>query len=460
MRRQLLPALVMTLCLTVLTGLAYPLAVSAAASVLFPHQASGSLVSQGKGGRLFVAGPELRRILATSGPAPGPRGPTARRPRLRRQQPRPVQPEAPRHRHGPGGGLPGGQPPRRRRGRPHRRSHHLRLGPRPRHLGGQRPSAGAPGSPPPAASTPPPSACSVDTHTASRPWGGFLGETTVNVLDLNLALDRLGSSSGGGAPPRDPGLDTGREGRGRLSIYLGAAPGRGQDLRHARRGPPPGRAGHRRGGRVRGDPRPGRRPPSRSATSRSCPGGRSTYRGATFEEMDVDAVLARRPEVALVDELAHTNVPGEPQREAVAGRRGAAGRRHRRHLDRQHPAPRVAERRRRARSPASTSGRPCPTNVVRGGRADRAGRHDARGAPPPHGPRQHLRRRARSTPRWATTSAPGNLAALRELALLWVADRVDDALAGVPGASRHRRAVGDAGAGRGGGHRGPGGRRT
>jgi two-component system sensor histidine kinase KdpD len=35
-----------------------------------------------------------------------------------------------------------------------------------------------------------------------------------------------------------------------------------------------------------------------------------TYRGASFEEMDVDAVLARRPQVALVDELAHTNVPG------------------------------------------------------------------------------------------------------------------------------------------------------
>ena len=34
------------------------------------------------------------------------------------------------------------------------------------------------------------------------------------------------------------------------------------------------------------------------------------YRGSTFEEMDVDAVLARKPERVLVDELAHTNVPG------------------------------------------------------------------------------------------------------------------------------------------------------
>ncbi len=34
------------------------------------------------------------------------------------------------------------------------------------------------------------------------------------------------------------------------------------------------------------------------------------YRGITLEEMDQDAVLARHPEVALVDELAHSNVPG------------------------------------------------------------------------------------------------------------------------------------------------------
>jgi two-component system, OmpR family, sensor histidine kinase KdpD len=34
------------------------------------------------------------------------------------------------------------------------------------------------------------------------------------------------------------------------------------------------------------------------------------YRGAVFEEMDVDAILRREPQVCLVDELAHTNVPG------------------------------------------------------------------------------------------------------------------------------------------------------
>ena len=40
------------------------------------------------------------------------------------------------------------------------------------------------------------------------------------------------------------------------------------------------------------------------------PAGRLPYRGIVFEEMDLDAVLARQPEVALVDEFAHTNVPG------------------------------------------------------------------------------------------------------------------------------------------------------
>jgi two-component system sensor histidine kinase KdpD len=40
------------------------------------------------------------------------------------------------------------------------------------------------------------------------------------------------------------------------------------------------------------------------------PRRRIEYRGVVLEEMDLDAVLARRPTVALVDELAHTNAPG------------------------------------------------------------------------------------------------------------------------------------------------------
>src|SRR6478672_4694530 len=37
------------------------------------------------------------------------------------------------------------------------------------------------------------------------------------------------------------------------------------------------------------------------------------YRGSTFEELDTDAVLLRHPEVAIVDEFPHTNVPGSPR---------------------------------------------------------------------------------------------------------------------------------------------------
>jgi two-component system sensor histidine kinase KdpD len=44
------------------------------------------------------------------------------------------------------------------------------------------------------------------------------------------------------------------------------------------------------------------------------PRRRIEYRGVSVEEMDVEAVLARRPQVAIVDEVAHTNAPGSPHR--------------------------------------------------------------------------------------------------------------------------------------------------
>src|ERR1700682_5854217 len=40
------------------------------------------------------------------------------------------------------------------------------------------------------------------------------------------------------------------------------------------------------------------------------PRKRLSYRAQTLEEMDLDALIARRPQIALVDELAHTNAPG------------------------------------------------------------------------------------------------------------------------------------------------------
>jgi len=46
----------------------------------------------------------------------------------------------------------------------------------------------------------------------------------------------------------------------------------------------------------------------------SVPRRKLNYKGASFEEMDVNAILARRPQVVLVDELAHTNIEGSKHR--------------------------------------------------------------------------------------------------------------------------------------------------
>ncbi len=46
----------------------------------------------------------------------------------------------------------------------------------------------------------------------------------------------------------------------------------------------------------------------------SIPRKKMEYKGTVFEEMDVDAILARKPRVALVDELAHTNIEGSKHR--------------------------------------------------------------------------------------------------------------------------------------------------
>jgi two-component system sensor histidine kinase KdpD len=43
------------------------------------------------------------------------------------------------------------------------------------------------------------------------------------------------------------------------------------------------------------------------------PRAKIPYRGSFFEEMDTDAILARQPRICLVDEFAHTNVPGSPR---------------------------------------------------------------------------------------------------------------------------------------------------
>ena len=100
-----------------------------------------------------------------------------------------------------------------------------------------------------------------------------------------------------------------RPGRGYLRIYLGAAAGVGKTF--AMLG-----EGHRRAERgadvvvayaeTHGRPHTGVLLDGLEVIPRKP----MIYRGADFEEMDLDAVLARHPEIALVDEMAHTNVPG------------------------------------------------------------------------------------------------------------------------------------------------------
>src|SRR6202167_6839201 len=105
----------------------------------------------------------------------------------------------------------------------------------------------------------------------------------------------------------------GRPGRGHLRIYLGSAAGVGKSYAMLSEG-------HRRAERgadvvVAFAEAHGR--PHTSALLDGLeviPRARLEHRGSTFEEMDLDAVLARKPHVALVDELAHTNIPGSRHR--------------------------------------------------------------------------------------------------------------------------------------------------
>ena len=97
--------------------------------------------------------------------------------------------------------------------------------------------------------------------------------------------------------------------RGTLRIYLGAAPGVGKTFAMLNEG----RRRASRGtdvvvGFVETHGRPNTM--AQIGNLEIVPRRTMTHRGAQFEEMDVDAVIARKPEVALVDELAHTNVPG------------------------------------------------------------------------------------------------------------------------------------------------------
>ncbi|WP_244904194.1 sensor histidine kinase [Streptacidiphilus jiangxiensis] len=212
---------------------------------------------------------------------------------------------------------------------------------------------------------------------------------------------------------------------GRLKVFLGSAPGVGKTYRMLDEA-------HRRLGRgqdlvigyveCHGRPHTEAQLQGIEVVVRA----ERAYRGGRFTEMDVDAVIARRPEVAVVDELAHTNVPGgrnakrwQDVEELLAAGIDVLAAVNVQHLESLND---VVQK---------ITGVPqretVPDEVVR--RADQIELVDM--AP------EGLRRRMAHGNVYAAEKVDaalsnyfrvGNLTALRELALLWLAGRVDEGL--------------------------------
>jgi len=150
------------------------------------------------------------------------------------------------------------------------------------------------------------------------------------------------------------------------------------------------------------------------------------YRGATLKEMDVDTILARKPSVVLVDEYAHTNVPGSRNQkrwqdveELLKAGIDVISTVNIQHLESVNDVI--------TRITGVVQRETVPDAVVR--RADQIELVDM--AP------EAIRRRLahgniypaeRIDAALSNYFRPGNLGALRELALLWVADRVEESL--------------------------------
>ena len=213
--------------------------------------------------------------------------------------------------------------------------------------------------------------------------------------------------------------------RGRLRIYLGAAPGVGKTVAMLDEG-------HRRLERgtdvVVGLVETHDRAHTRAELEglEVVPRARVSHRGTAIEEMDLDRLLARRPQVALVDELAHTNAPGSRNEkrwqdidELLDAGIDVISTVNVQHLESLNDAV------------TSITGivqrETVPDEVVR--RADQIELVDM-------SPEALRRRMAHGNvykpekvdAALANYFRVGNLSALRELALLWLADRVDEGL--------------------------------
>src|SRR5205809_4407412 len=216
-----------------------------------------------------------------------------------------------------------------------------------------------------------------------------------------------------------------QEGRGQLRIYLGNAAGVGKTYDMLCEG-------HRRAERgadvvVGFVETHGRRHTAELIEGLEVvPRARIAYRGTSFEEMDLDAVLARKPQIALVDELAHTNVPGsrnakrwQDVEELLEAGIDVISTVNIQHLESVND---VVER-----ITGVQQRETLPDEVVR--RADQVELVDST----PEALRRRMAHGNIYQPEkvdaaLANYFRPGNLAALRELALLWVADKVDESL--------------------------------
>ena len=98
--------------------------------------------------------------------------------------------------------------------------------------------------------------------------------------------------------------------RGTLRIYLGAAPGVGKTFAMLERGAPPRASGAPTSSSGSSRPTAARTTASRSATSRSSPAARWSTAGRRSRRWTSTPSSPARRQVALVDELAHTNAPG------------------------------------------------------------------------------------------------------------------------------------------------------
>lgn len=232
-------------------------------------------------------------------------------------------------------------------------------------------------------------------------------------------FDDADSSGAGGA-------HNGRVTRGRLRVLLGAAPGVGKTYAMLEEGARLASEGvdvvvalvetHGR-----------RATAARIEGLEVIPRRKVNHRGVVLEEMDLDAVLARKPDVALVDELAHTNAPGlaherrwEDVEDILAAGIDVITTMNVQHIeslaDTVEQITGAAQRER------------VPDEAVRG--ADSIEVVDLA----PAALRERLADGLVYPPERASAALAnyfrlGNLTALRELALLWLADEVDSALA-------------------------------